>query len=45
LHQNDYIYVEPNKAKAASTDLAQAKFYSIAGTVLALLIIIASRIK
>ena len=45
LHQNDYIYVEPNEAKAASTDVAQAKFYSIVGTVLALLIIIASRIK
>jgi polysaccharide export outer membrane protein len=45
LHQNDYIYVEPNEAKAASTDVAQAKFYSIVGTVLALLIVIAARVK
>jgi polysaccharide export outer membrane protein len=45
LHQNDYIYVEPSKGKAAANDLSQTKTIAIIGTALSLLVIIASRIK
>jgi len=45
LRQNDVIYVEPNKAKAAVTDANQARTYTIAAAALSLLIIIATRIK
>lgn len=45
LHQNDYIYVEPSKGKVAANDLSQTKTIAIAGSILSLLIIIASRVK
>lgn len=45
LRQNDIIYVEPRKAKSDANDAAQAKYISIASSVLGLLIIIATRIK
>jgi polysaccharide export outer membrane protein len=45
LHQNDYIYVEPSKGKIAANDLSQTKTIAIAGSILSLLIIIASRVK
>ncbi|ASZ12387.1 polysaccharide export protein [Chitinophaga pendula] len=45
LHQGDVVYVEPNKAKVASTDMAQVKRISIMASVLTLLIVIASRVN
>ena len=45
LHQGDVVYVEPNKAKVASTDIAQVRRLSILATALSLLIVIATRIK
>ncbi|WP_114936349.1 polysaccharide biosynthesis/export family protein [Mucilaginibacter endophyticus] len=45
LKQNDYIYVEPRKAKSDATDAAQAKYVTIAGALLSLLIVIATRAK
>jgi polysaccharide export outer membrane protein len=44
LHQNDYIYVEPTKGKAAANDLSQTKTIAIIGSTLSLLIVIASRL-
>jgi|ERR1700754_1728841 len=43
LRQNDYIYVEPNKGKAAANDASQARTYTIIGTLLSVLIIFLSR--
>jgi len=45
LQQGDVIYVEPNKSKAASTDMAQVRRISIVASVLSLLIVIASRVN
>jgi polysaccharide export outer membrane protein len=45
LHQGDIIYVEPNKSKSASTDMAQVKRISIIASVLSLLIVVATRIN
>lgn len=45
LHQGDVVYVEPNKAKVASTDIAQVRRLSILATALSLLIVIATRVK
>lgn len=45
LRQGDVIYVEPNKAKVSSTDLAQVKRISIMASVLSLLIVVVSRVK
>ncbi len=45
LQQGDVVYVEPNKSKIASTDMAQVKRISIMATVLTLLIVVASRVK
>jgi polysaccharide export outer membrane protein len=45
LHQGDVVYVEPNKSKVASTDMAQVKRLSIMATALTLLIVVASRVK
>jgi polysaccharide export outer membrane protein len=45
LHQNDYIYVEPSKGKIAANDLSQTKTIAIFGSILSLLIVIASRVK
>lgn len=45
LRQNDYLYVEPTKAKAAANDLAEARNLTIVSSVLSVLIILVSRIK
>jgi polysaccharide export outer membrane protein len=45
LHQGDVIYVEPNRDKAAATDLSQVRKLSIITSVLTVLIIIVSRIN
>ncbi|MCR8559713.1 polysaccharide biosynthesis/export family protein [Mucilaginibacter sp. BJC16-A38] len=43
LRQNDVIYVEPRKAKSDATDASQAKYITLAASVLSILIIIATR--
>jgi len=43
LRQNDFIYVEARKAKSDATDAAQTKYISIAGTILSLIIVFATR--
>jgi polysaccharide export outer membrane protein len=43
LRQNDYIYVEPTKGKAAATDAAQARNYTIAASILSIIAIILTR--
>lgn len=43
LHQNDIIYVEPRKAKSDATDAAQQKYITIAGSILSILVILATR--
>jgi polysaccharide export outer membrane protein len=45
LRQNDYIYVEPDKSKAASLDQASARNYAILASVLTVIIVIATRVK
>lgn len=45
LRQGDVIYVEPGKGKAAATDLAATKTYAIAGSALAVLITLISRVN
>lgn len=44
LKQNDVIYVEPNKGKAASLNTARTQTYAIIGTALTVLITLISRI-
>jgi len=43
LRQNDFIYVEARKAKSDATDAAQTRYITIAGTVLSLIIVLATR--
>jgi polysaccharide export outer membrane protein len=45
LKQNDVIYVEPNKAKAASLNTARAQTYALIGTMLSVLIVLFSRVN
>jgi polysaccharide export outer membrane protein len=45
LHQGDVVYVEPAKAKVASTDMVRVRNLSILATALSLVIIIATRVK
>lgn len=45
LRQNDVIYVEPSKAKVASTDASMAKTYTIIGASLSVLIVFLSNSK
>lgn len=45
LKQNDVIYVEPDKSKAASLDIARTRNYAIAASVLSLLIVVATRVN
>jgi len=45
LRQNDLIYVEPRKAKSDATDAAQTKYVSIAGALLSVLLVLATRLK
>jgi polysaccharide export outer membrane protein len=42
LKQNDVIYVEPNKGKAASLNTARAQTYGLIGTALSVLIVLIS---
>ena len=45
LKQNDIIYVEPGKGKAAANDASQARTYAIIGSLISILIIVASRVN
>lgn len=45
LRQNDIIYIETNKGKAASLDIAKSRNYAIAASILSLLVVIATRVK
>jgi polysaccharide export outer membrane protein len=45
LRQNDVLYIEPGKGKAASLDAASLRNYAIITSVLTLLIVVASRIN
>lgn len=44
LKQNDVIYIEPNKGKAASLNTARTQTFAIIGTALSVLIVLFSRI-
>lgn len=44
LKQNDVIYVEPNEGKAASTDAARNRTFTIAASLLSVILVVASRI-
>jgi polysaccharide export outer membrane protein len=44
LRQNDVIYVEPNKGKAASLNTARTQSFTLIGTALTVLITLATRI-
>lgn len=44
LKQNDVIYIEPNKGKAASLNTARTQTFAIVGTALSVLIVLLSRI-
>lgn len=45
LQPNDVVYVEPNKAKAASTDAARNRMITITASVISLLIVFFARVK
>lgn len=45
LKQNDIIYVEPDKSKAAATDIAQTKYFALVTSVLTIIIILLTRVK
>jgi polysaccharide biosynthesis/export protein len=45
LQPNDVVYVEPNKAKAASTDAARNRTITIAASIISLLIVFFARVK
>jgi polysaccharide export outer membrane protein len=45
LRQGDVVYVQPNKSKEASTDIAQIRRLSILTTALSLLLVVAARIN
>ena len=44
LRPNDILYVEPNKSRVAGTDLMQARYITIATSILSLLIILFTRL-
>lgn len=44
LKQGDILYIEPTKGKAASTDAARTRTYTIIGTAISLFVVIASRL-
>jgi len=44
LRQNDVLYVEPNKGKAASLNQARTQTYAVIGTVLSVIIVLLTRI-
>ena len=43
LRQNDIIYVEPGTGKAAATDASQARYYTLIGSALSVLIVLFTR--
>jgi polysaccharide export outer membrane protein len=43
LKQNDLIYVEPRKAKSDATDASQAKYITLAGALLSIILVLAYR--
>ena len=45
LKQNDIIYVEPRKAKSDATDASQAKYITLAGALLSIILVLAYRVK
>lgn len=45
LRQGDVVYVEPNKAKVASTDMSTVRRLTVLATALSLLVVIATRVK
>jgi polysaccharide export outer membrane protein len=45
LRQNDYLYVEPTKGKAAANDMAQTRNIAILSSILTVVIVIVSRIN
>lgn len=45
LKQGDVLYAEPGKGKAAATDMSATRNYAIAGSVLAILITLVSRVN
>ena len=44
LRQGDVIYVEPTKAKVASSDMRATKSYAIAGSILSVILILITRL-
>jgi len=44
LKQGDILYIEPTKGKAAATDAARTRTYTIIGTAISLIVVIASRL-
>lgn len=45
LRQRDIVYIEPSKSKAASTDASQTRLIALLGTVVSVIIVLASRTK
>ncbi|WP_183568324.1 polysaccharide biosynthesis/export family protein [Mucilaginibacter sp. SP1R1] len=43
LRQNDIIYVEPGQGKAAATDASQARYYTLVGSLLSVIIVFLTR--
>ncbi|MFC0516281.1 polysaccharide biosynthesis/export family protein [Mucilaginibacter angelicae] len=43
LHQNDMIYVEPGPGKVSATDASQARYYTLIGSLLSVLIVLFTR--
>jgi polysaccharide export outer membrane protein len=43
LRQNDFIYVEPGTGKAAATDASQARYYTLIGSLLSVIIVFLTR--
>ncbi|MET3502343.1 MULTISPECIES: polysaccharide biosynthesis/export family protein [Mucilaginibacter] len=43
LHQNDIIYVEPGPGKVSTTDASQARYYTLVGSLLSVLIVLFTR--
>ena len=44
LQQGDVVYVEPNKAKIASTDVAKVRNITVMASILSLIVVLATRI-
>lgn len=44
LQQGDVVYIEPNKAKIASTDIAKVRNITVMASILSLIVVLATRI-